>query len=389
MTPMPESATVLWNPPGAPAAVECSVEVLDAIRHAALQGLQKLARGGLEEGGVLWGTVANGRLSIAAMRPIECEHARGPSFLLSEADRDKLRAALAAADPELHGLAPLGWWVSHTRSEIHLNPGDLEICNEFFPSPLQATLVVKPALHQPCRATYFLRDSLGAVDGGKVLDPFELRIRGRAPLPGPVDRTPVVIPRREPVPEPPLPWEMTPEPLPAAAPAPRPAARRPEPVDLPRFLTAEPAPPSRWGRIVWVSLLVLAVLGGAAYGGRAYWRWRYPESLGLQVIEREGQLLIEWDRNSSLIREASRAVVQIRDGGRVETMPLDGQQLTTGSMTYARKSGDVEIKLSVPVEDGSTRQETTRFLGQPSTQEVELERLRNRVRELEQPRRGR
>lgn len=389
MTPLPESATVLWNPPGAPAEVACSVDVLDAIRHAALQGLQKLARGGLEEGGVLWGTVANGRLSIAAMRPIECEHARGPSFLLSGPDREKLRAALAAPDAELHGLTPLGWWVSHTRSEIHLNPGDIEIFNEFFPSPLQATLVVKPALHQPCRAAYFLRDSLGAVDGGKVLETFELRIRGRAPLPGPVDRMPVVIPRREPVPEPPLPWEATPEPpAPAAAP-PRPAARKPEPVDLPKFLTAEPAPPSRWGRFLWVSLLVLALLGGAAYAGRAYWRWRYPESLGLQVIEREGQLVIEWNRNSSLIREAAQAVMQIRDAGRVENMPLDGTQLASGSITYSRKSGDVEIKLSVPLEDGSTRQESTRFLGQPSTQESELERLRNRVRELEQPRRPR
>lgn len=387
MTPLPESATVLWNPPGAPAAVECPGEVLDAIRHAALQGLQKLARGGLEEGGVLWGTAADGRLSIAAMRPIECEHARGPSFLLSEADREKLRASLAAPDPELHGLAPLGWWVSHTRSEIHLNPGDVEIFNEFFPSPLQATLVVKPALHQPCRAAYFLRDSLGAIDGATALEVFELRLRGRAPLPGPVDRTPVVIPRRDPVPESPLPWELAPEPPSAAAP--RPAARPPQPVELPKFLTAEPARPSRWPRIVWVSLLVLALLGGAAYAGRAYWRWRYPESLGLQVIEREGQLLIEWNRNSSLIRDAAQAVVQIRDAGRVENMSLNGTQLASGSMTYARKSGDVEIKLSVPLEDGSTRQESTRFIGQPSTQESELERLRNRVRELEQPRRGR
>lgn len=387
MTPLPESATVRWNPPGAPAAVECSAEVLDAIRHAALQGLQKLARGGLEEGGVLWGVARDGRLSIAAMRPIECEHARGPSFLLSDADREKLRASLAAADPELHGLAPLGWWVSHTRSEIHLNPGDVEIFNEFFPSPLQATLVVKPALHQPCRAAYFLRDSQGAMDGATALEIFELRLRGRTPLPGAGERAPVVIARREHGPEPPLPWEMTPEPPPA--PAPRPAPRPLPPVELPKFLTAEPARPSRWPRIVWVSLLVLALLGGAAYAGRAYWRWRYPESLGLQVIEREGQLLIEWNRNSSLIRDAARAVVQIRDAGRVENMALDGTQLAGGSMTYARKSGDVEIKLSVPLEDGSTRQESTRFIGQPSTQESELERLRNRVRELEQPRRGR
>jgi hypothetical protein len=359
---------------------------------AAQQGLQKLARGGLEEGGVLWGTLAGGRLSIAAMRPIECEHARGPAFLLSDVDRERLRAALAHPDAELRGLKPLGWWVSHTRSEIRLNPGDLEIFNEFFPAPLQATLVVKPALHQPSRAGWFLRDTLGAVEGARSLEEFDLRIRGRGVFGPAPERTPVVIPRREHPPDPPLVWEALAEPAPPPAPVvpaipPRAPVRRPEPVELPKFLTAQPEPPAPWKRFLWVALLVAALLGGSGYAGVAYWRWRYPEALGLQVVERDAQLQIQWDRNSSLVRSARGGAVQIRDGEQVKTLALEPGQLRSGSLTYARRTGDVEIKLTVDLEEGRVRQESTRFLGQPPAPELELERLRNRVRELERLRR--
>jgi hypothetical protein len=44
-----------WGAPQLPVAIEYPLEVMDEIRAAATDGLQKLARGGLEVGGVLFG----------------------------------------------------------------------------------------------------------------------------------------------------------------------------------------------------------------------------------------------------------------------------------------------------------------------------------------------
>ena len=73
-------------------------------------------------------------IHIQAQRPIRCQYASGPSFTLSVDDQLGLSGLLekAPADPDLAGMTPLGWYHSHTRSELFLSPADLQLYNEFF-----------------------------------------------------------------------------------------------------------------------------------------------------------------------------------------------------------------------------------------------------------------
>lgn len=144
--------------------VEYANGVLDEIRIRAAEGYQRMRHGGVEVGGVLFGNRTDGVLRILAVRPIECDHARGPRFVLSTRDEAGLAEMLAshADDSALAGLEPVGYYHSHTREEICLSEADMKIFNRFFPLPWQVALVVRPANLAPTRAGLFLRDANGA-----------------------------------------------------------------------------------------------------------------------------------------------------------------------------------------------------------------------------------
>ena len=138
--------------PEPPFPVEWCSTAMDEIRAAATEGFFALPHGGLEIGGVLWGTRANGGMRIVAARPLECEHALGPTFTLSPNDHARL-AAMLANGPE--GCEPLGWYRSRTRGEICFSPGDLEIHDRYFPEPGQLALMVRPHAIDPMGLEYF------------------------------------------------------------------------------------------------------------------------------------------------------------------------------------------------------------------------------------------
>src|ERR1700684_3120116 len=83
-----------WSVAESPVTIEYSLVVIEEIRHEVAEGIQKLSRGGMEVGGILFGTREGRTIRIMAMRPIACEHARGPAFLLSDADRKMLEEQL-------------------------------------------------------------------------------------------------------------------------------------------------------------------------------------------------------------------------------------------------------------------------------------------------------
>jgi proteasome lid subunit RPN8/RPN11 len=148
-----------WQAEGCPLAVEYSLDSMDGLRAEAVEGLFRLAKGGLEVGGVLFGERNDGLVRILATRPMACQHASGPAFVLSEKDEADLKAMIesAASDPELSGLVPVGWYHSHTRSGIALSDKDLEIVRRHFPEPWQVSLILHPAKTAPTRAGFFFR----------------------------------------------------------------------------------------------------------------------------------------------------------------------------------------------------------------------------------------
>src|SRR6185369_15909858 len=80
-----------WSAAASPITIEYSLVVLEEIRHEVAEGFQKLSRGGIEVGGLLYGVREGQTVRIMAIRPVACEHATGPSFRLSERDRSALQ----------------------------------------------------------------------------------------------------------------------------------------------------------------------------------------------------------------------------------------------------------------------------------------------------------
>jgi proteasome lid subunit RPN8/RPN11 len=168
--------SLLWTVPECPYRVTISATVVNEIRILAVEAFYSVPRGGVEIGGVFFGTQKRDTLHIQAHRPIPCQYATGPSFTLSVRDQVALSGLLgrAQADPDLAGMVALGWYHSHTRSEIFLSALDLQLYNEFFPETWQIALVIRPTNLQATRAGFFFRDRLGAVKSNAPIQELKL-----------------------------------------------------------------------------------------------------------------------------------------------------------------------------------------------------------------------
>jgi hypothetical protein len=110
-----------------------------------------------------------------------------------------------------------------------------------------------------------------------------------------------------------------------------------------------------------------------------------PQPISLTLLEREGQLQIEWNPAARPVAGAIRGTLAIVDGNETQSVSLTRADLVAGKFTYQRKSGDIEVRLSVQDAGGDSTQEASRFLGQPPVRSdpEELRTLENRRAELE------
>ncbi|HEY6339847.1 MAG TPA: hypothetical protein VIY49_00015 [Bryobacteraceae bacterium] len=355
-----------WNLPDVPLAIECSTVALEEIRSQAWEGFGKLAHRGREIGGILYGTRRREAIRIEAVRPIDCQYAQGPGFVLSQADRAALREQIADSenDRELKKLIPLGWFVSHTRVGIEMTAPDIEIYSTYFPEPWQVTLVVHPRHGATTSGAFFVRR-----DGGQAKLGFELPNRlgfgaGRAEThrrlkPAPLEHAPLQAAPPEPAP------------LESAKPAPRRArlVRR---------------------RLVWVWLAVwVLAVGGLGWASvRLVQGNPAPQRLGLDLLDKDGQLRIEWNRNVRPVVKAVRGWLYIADGEDSSTVDLNPQDLGRGTFVYERKSGSVEVRLRMENAVRRTEEEASRFLGtaplkKPDPEELKLSEQQRQALEAE------
>jgi len=372
-----------WMVPESPVDVEYSLAVIDEIRQVVMDGFQRLQRGGIEVGGVLYGTLEGRIVRIIAMREITCEHARGPTFHLSANDRAALTAQIERdkADLRLEGLLVVGWFLSHTRSDVTLQQSDLETFNTFFPEPWQVTLVVHPGRAGMIRAGFFVREPDGSVRGERsylefnfpdrlaaVLDRPPRERRTTTPEPPPAERLQssaerVPMSRYPPPPEmvepfePLLPLEQFNGPLLDHS-SPLGQPMRPVPHYSPYPNTARKVPWAIMG--VVVAAVVVAVAGLHFLGPKLQHR---VEPLALGVLERDGQLQIQWNHASEAIADSTDGVLQIVDGPDKRDIPMSRPELAQGSLTYLRHSGDVQVRLIVNDSRGQRTEEASRFLG--------------------------
>ena len=352
-----------WVVPESPVDVEYSLVVIDEIRQVVADGFQRLQRGGIEVGGVLYGTREDRTVRVMAMREIACEHARGPTFHLSDNDRAALTAQLERdkEDMRLEGLLVVGWFLSHTRSDVTLQQSDLDTYSTFFPEPWQVTMVVHPGRAGTMRAGFFVREPDGSVRGERSYQEFNFPDR----LAGVLDR-----PRRERRP----PAEPHGERVPMSRyPAPPEAVEALEPIeqyDAPSFgQPTRPIPqyapyPNTGRKIPWTIIavvaaaLLIAVIGLRFLGPRLN-----AEPLSLAVIERNGQLQIQWNHASQSIVGATGGTLEIVDGQDKRSFPMNRNELAQGSFTYVRRTGDVQVRLAVNAAGGQRMEEASRFVG--------------------------
>jgi proteasome lid subunit RPN8/RPN11 len=346
-----------WSAQESPVAIEYSLVVIEEIRQEVTEGFQKLSRGGVEVGGALYGTRDGRSISIQAMRPILCEHARGPAFILSDNDKRALEEQLQRdpEDPRLEGMECLGWFLSHTRSDVMLSDSDLEIYTGYFGALWQVTMVVRPGRGGAMRAGFFVREQDGTVKCEKSYLEFSFpdRLAGVLDRPPRSDRMPgerrAAPPRRnEDGLAPPLARNDSPR-LPQAA------------WDGPQLLPSPP-PRAKWPWLVgWAALVIILAVVGIRY----FLLPSHVEPVGLNVTERDGQLQIDWNRASRSVTGAARGSLVIVDGKETHTLPLAPRDLSKGNFSYQRSSGDVEVRMTVETSSGEKTEDASRFLGQP------------------------
>ncbi len=380
-SPDPQSEVGSWKAEGHPLEIEYSLAVLEEMRIAAEEGFQRIPHGGLEVGGVLFGRLQPGKVTVTAWRPVECDHARGPGFEMSAVDEEKLAGMIEAraSDPELADLEPVGWFHSHTRSAIFLSPADLDVHARFFPGPFQIALVLRPVKDGPTTGGFFYRAENGDIQAQTSPREFPVRpnlgaiVRKQGP-PKPAAAAPSAVRL----------GMGSGQAEPKAAQAYSGRLARP---DLPHLEAHRPAVEhydrSRmaWRLMLW-GMVALLISTGALLS-RPYWRSMSRESLGLRVEEQDGQMTISWNRNGAFVRQAARAALRVVDGSSAREFAVSADELRTGSFTYIRRAEDVEVRLTVQRTGKQPQEEITRFLGRPVTPGI-AEELGRTIQERDQ-----
>ena len=264
--------------------------------------MHTLPHGGLEVGGLLFGRVfPNGRtphrVEVVAERSIECAHASGPAFILSEEERAQIAAQLEQArrDVELSGLSVLGFWVSHSRGELALSLDDVELY-KLFPNSWQIILLLKPKLGEATRANFAFRSG-GQVHGPNPVTDFSVDSSG-GPIPMPV---PMPVPALE------------------------------DEVNLPKTTAIRSV---SLGTAIALMLLALAAGGSLGYklprAGDGVRPVSAESPLGVQVFNAGPGTAVHWNAHARELRGASGAHLVVVDTMKTYEYPLTAADMEKG-----------------------------------------------------------
>ncbi|MBV9612034.1 MAG: hypothetical protein JO091_06155 [Acidobacteriaceae bacterium] len=201
MTPTtPETEYAFWTEPVSAFTITYSLGLFHEIDFQVNEGYRRIPHGGIEIGGLLFGRGDKQTAKIEAFRVIECEHASGPSFVLSDRDVAGLEKQIAAAksDPELEGMDVLGWFIAHTRTPLRMSDREARLFDDFFGGPGKIMLLIKPERFQPTRFGFLVRGADGQVARDATQQAIILPLPGRATrsdegpvasIPAPAERT--------------------------------------------------------------------------------------------------------------------------------------------------------------------------------------------------------
>jgi hypothetical protein len=382
----PENEYAVWTIPGTAFSVWYWLSLFHEIDFQVNEAYRRIPHGGMEIGGLLFGRADESSARIEAFRAIACEHSRGPSFVLSDRDLNGLREQLgtAASDPDLQGLDVLGWFISHTRSQLEVNERERGLFDELFPGPAKLTILIKPERFQPTRFAFFARNPDGALAGNgddAIILPLPGRASGAAPLasiPAPSSESarerqetetaePAVSDEKGARVAPVLPdrasevaiTAVLPEPVSAPIIAPQPAAeslpsieeirrkraeaiRKPHPGEAraaaQQAAEATPTESRRTNARLAVVLFVAAALGCVV--GYFIYLQLPPAVIPLNIEKRAAELVVSWPPEQT--RDATYAALRVDDG---DPIVLSTEQKSDGQAAIHSAGGNVKIEL--------------------------------------------
>lgn len=377
----------VWTSSQCPFAIEYLPQVTEEIRMAVETAFYALPHGGLEIGGILLGSYTSERVVISAFRPLQCEHAFGPTFRLTASDHSRL--SIAVEEAQAAGQTVVGWYHSHTRSEVFLSKDDLELHYYHFKEPWQVALVLKPVALKPMSCGFFFRETDGTIHGAGSYREFQLEgapsERRHAESTGQDDGqglklTAVVQThgrQRESGELPQAPQEPAAASLPAEELTPGEADFSSPPADeLPQWeidrrasLRREP----RGGRFPWSRALagvagVLTVVLVLALAYESYVRLRpiapatvqqapVEKTLGLRIHRLGTDLVLTWEGNAIDTLGATAGLISIKDGPTQKAIGLNLEQLRSAIFLLTPQSDHVEIELTMLLPNERTASE--------------------------------
>ncbi len=338
----------------APAKVHVTPGLLDRIADLVLHGYAATSHGGLEIGGLLFGRRDGDVVTIEECRPLSCDHSFGPRFILSDGDERKLRDLLnaPAIDAALQRLDIVGWYCSHTRSDLLLLDRELVLHDTYFPAPDGLLIIFKPRDLRSVTAGMFLRGSDGIMPRcpSTVLELPEIGTARDTKCP--TTRDEWDLPDFSSCPAPPALIEHASS-LQRVSSAMEPSVSE-QPAYEPTGLIRDPATKSsthrrrsaRW-RIAIAAVGMIALL---AFGG-----WRYGQltpvrsDLSLRMRSEAGNLILSWKSN---LTKPRRARVDIFDGASREHLNITEVFQPSGVLLFPHNSGNVQAVLTVETRDG-------------------------------------
>ena len=331
-----------WEVSGKPMAIYLSRAASGAILLEGKRGLMPRRRA--EVGGILLGRVTvEGTITIRieACLQIPCEHLFGPSYALSESEKQALRHAVIR-----HGVGAetdirvVGFYRTHTRRGLALDSDDLQLA-DLFPEGADLVLLIKPRLMRRSKAAFFFWDDARTEPQSSAAIEFTI----------PRHRSRDIAAAQE------------------VATLPEPVVEKADAAAAPRSVSRRPLWSSWWVQgPLWAFLLAAWYLAGFAAGRqidkvvpRAAPPPRDPYALSLLVLQYGDNIRLTWDRQATPIVLAQRGSLTISDAGQSRTLDLTREQLRNGAVAYHRLSERVQLRLEVSLPNHRSVSETWEF----------------------------
>jgi len=306
-----------WAPPDRSIRVFLNLSLIDAF----LSWLEESRAGGEEVGGILLGSVEEGDdapvVRIESFEPVGIEHRRGPTYTLTEKEKERLGGEIASAERRTR-MTAVGLVRSHIRRGMYLDIADAALFRRYFPGA--GVFLLLRGGPEPVGSFFW---EAGDLQKQAPYAQFPLN-RGFLER----SAAPVVTS--------------------VGGEAPRLAgARRALPSGGRREARTARRELVRWS----------ASFGAAAVLVLAFSLWRESRAtppakparvtLGLNLARQGDHLRLTWDPHSPLIAQASGGALWIDDGIQHTRRDLSRQDLLKGAATYDPISPDVNFALEV------------------------------------------